>query len=175
MLGSQEDRKNYWFAVIVASVGAILVFAAIIKGAVMFIAFLKGYYQITSIRDLSINVIGIAFNFIMPLVGGSLLLMSGNMLFGLDKRLHTGRIRSEDKARSTQQKNAIVRNMLTSGERNLFEIIKEHNGQILQSDLVGMSGYSKVKVHRIIKNLENKNVVRRIRHGITNKIFLVGR
>ena len=169
------NNKDYWFAIIITSVGAILIFAAIVRGAVLFLAFLKGYYLISSIRDLSINVIGVAFNFIMPLVGGSLLLASGSMLFGLDKKLHAARIRSEDRLKSRHQKNVLVNSMLSQGERNIFEIIKARRGQVLQSDLVGLSGYSKVKVHRIIKSLENKNSVRRTRHGITNKIFLVER
>ena len=34
------------------------------------------------------------------------------------------------------------------------------------------SGYSKVKAHRILKSLENKNLIRRGRFGITNKVML---
>jgi len=43
---------------------------------------------------------------------------------------------------------------------------------ILQSDLVIKTGYSKVKVHRVLKKLEVNDLIRRGRSGITNKVFI---
>ncbi len=174
MLGkSGNGIDGYWFSVIVAAVGAILIFAAIIRGSIMFFGFIKGYYAIRTINDLSINVIGIAFNFVIPLIGGVLLLLSGRKLFEIEKNYHKNSIRSWSKSKKKIYGNKMIKNMLSQTENQIIEIIRQRNGYVLQSDLVGLSGYSKVKVHRIIKSLENKGIIRRTRHGITNKIFLV--
>ena len=54
-------------------------------------------------------------------------------------------------------------------EKQLYEIVVDE-GAIFQSDLVDKSGFSKVKVTRILDKLEGRGFVERRRRGLTNMI-----
>ena len=62
--------------------------------------------------------------------------------------------------------------MLNGDERKVLDLIKERPNGALQSELVIKSGFSKVKMHRMLKKLEAKELITRGRFGITNKVFL---
>jgi uncharacterized membrane protein len=61
---------------------------------------------------------------------------------------------------------------LQDDEKKVLRIINEGEGFILQGDLIEKSGYSKVKVSRILDRLEAKNLVERRRRGMSNVILL---
>lgn len=61
---------------------------------------------------------------------------------------------------------------LKGDEKTVYELIKNSDGYILQSDLITKTGFSKVKVSRIIDKLELKNLVIRRRRGMSNVIIL---
>jgi uncharacterized membrane protein len=61
---------------------------------------------------------------------------------------------------------------LKEEEKRIHELIESSDGVIFQSDLVDRSGYSKVKVSRILDKLESKGLVERRRRGMTNVIIL---
>lgn len=60
---------------------------------------------------------------------------------------------------------------LDKEEIGLYNIIKEKES-IYQSDLIKETGFSKVKITRILDKLESKNLIERKRRGMTNVIFL---
>ncbi len=60
---------------------------------------------------------------------------------------------------------------LDSEEKSIYEILKKNNG-IYQSDLIKETGFSKVKITRVLDKLESKGVIERRRRGMTNAIFL---
>lgn len=62
--------------------------------------------------------------------------------------------------------------LLTGDERKLYRRIVEAGGVVLQKDLVGMGLFSGSKVTRILDRLENKGLIERERHGMTNRIRL---
>ena len=66
----------------------------------------------------------------------------------------------------------MLRVLLSEDERRIVELVKGRPDGVLQSDLVIKTGYSKVKMHRILKSLENKGLVKRGRFGITNKVII---
>jgi uncharacterized membrane protein len=70
-----------------------------------------------------------------------------------------------------EQKKMIATNILEGDARELYKIIAE-KGEILQSDLVLESGFSKVKVSRTLKKLEDKSLIERKPYGNTNMITL---
>ncbi|MBP2029090.1 hypothetical protein J2755_000010 [Methanohalophilus levihalophilus] len=70
-----------------------------------------------------------------------------------------------------EQKTMIASKILEGDVRKVYKIIAE-NGEILQSDLVLESGFSKVKVSRTLKKLEDKSLIERKPYGNTNKIIL---
>ncbi len=61
---------------------------------------------------------------------------------------------------------------LNDEEKKIYEIIQSKDGSAFQSDLVRETGFSKVKVTRILDMLESKDVLERKRRGMTNIIVL---
>ena len=61
---------------------------------------------------------------------------------------------------------------LDNEENKIYELIKNKDGSIYQTDLVNETGYSKVKMTRILDKMESKNVLERKRRGMTNIIVL---
>jgi uncharacterized membrane protein len=61
---------------------------------------------------------------------------------------------------------------LTSDEKLVLEKIIESEGTIFQSDLVEKTGFTKVKVTRMLDKLEGKALIERKRRGMTNVVIL---
>lgn len=64
---------------------------------------------------------------------------------------------------------------LPEDERRLFEIIESAGGEILQMNLVSSGEFSKSKVTRLLDKLENRELIKRERHGMTNMVRLTKR
>jgi len=62
--------------------------------------------------------------------------------------------------------------LLRGDERKVFSELIESDGEMLQNALVLKSGFSKVKMTRILSGLENKHLIVKERYGLTNKIKL---
>lgn len=62
--------------------------------------------------------------------------------------------------------------LLDGDERSLYRAILDSGGEILQKDLVLESDFNKVKVTRLLDRLEEKRLITRVRHGVTNRIVL---
>lgn len=65
-----------------------------------------------------------------------------------------------------------ILNGLNRDEKQVFEKIIEAQGSIFQSDLVDKAKFNKVKVTRILDNLEGRNLIERKRRGMTNVVML---
>ncbi len=61
---------------------------------------------------------------------------------------------------------------LEGDEKSVCEKIKESEGYIFQTDLMNKTGFSKVKVTRILDKLETKGIVERRRRGMSNVVVL---
>jgi len=61
---------------------------------------------------------------------------------------------------------------LDKEEKILVKLLEENDGSIFQADLVEKSGFSKVKVTRILDRLEGKGITERKRRGMTNIVLL---
>lgn len=61
---------------------------------------------------------------------------------------------------------------LQGDEEKIYKIIIDAEGSIFQNDLVTKTGYSKVKVTRILDRLETKGIIERKRRGMTNLVLL---
>ncbi len=62
--------------------------------------------------------------------------------------------------------------LLDSEEKRLYQLLIDGNGTIFQSELVEKSGFDKVKVTRILDKLEGRQLVQRMRRGMTNVVLL---
>lgn len=70
-----------------------------------------------------------------------------------------------------EHKKKVALEILQGDEKTLFAIISEKE-EILQSELVLESGFSKVKVSRVLQKLERKSLIKRKPFGNTNKVML---
>lgn len=61
---------------------------------------------------------------------------------------------------------------LDKEEKIIIKAVEEAQGTIFQSDLVDKTGFSKVKVSRILDRLEGKQMIERKRRGMTNIVIL---
>lgn len=62
--------------------------------------------------------------------------------------------------------------LLNEEEKKVVSLLKEAEGTMFQSDIVEKSGFTKVKVTRILDVLEGKRLVERKRRGMTNVVIL---
>lgn len=62
--------------------------------------------------------------------------------------------------------------LLPGEERRVVSILLENERSIEQNRLVALSGYSKVKISRIVKSLEERGAVKKSHLGNTNLIVL---
>jgi len=65
-----------------------------------------------------------------------------------------------------------ITKFLDENEKRIYFILIELGGTVLQRDLVGVDGFSRAKVSRILDRLERKGLVEKIRYGSTNKILV---
>ena len=68
--------------------------------------------------------------------------------------------------------NRVQGDILLPDEKKLIGVLEKNDDSMTQSDLVRESGLSKVKVHRVLKNLEAKKIITKYDFGMTNKIHL---
>jgi uncharacterized membrane protein len=61
---------------------------------------------------------------------------------------------------------------LDEEEKRVYAMIKSNKGSVYQTDLIKETGYSKVKITRILDKMESKDIVERKRRGMTNIIVL---
>ena len=72
----------------------------------------------------------------------------------------------------SEEELAFALRLLDGDKRRVFSEIIESGGEILQSDLHTQTGYPKAKITRILDYLENKELIIRKSHGMTNKIVI---
>lgn len=61
---------------------------------------------------------------------------------------------------------------LSDEEKAVYNIIKNSNGSAYQNELIKETGFSKVKITRVLDRLEQKDILERKRRGMTNIIVL---
>jgi hypothetical protein len=61
---------------------------------------------------------------------------------------------------------------LDEDETKIYSFIKENEGSVYQSDIIKVTGFSKVKITRILDKMEQKKILERKRRGMANLIVL---
>jgi len=78
---------------------------------------------------------------------------------------------STPEAKTTQaKKRKIAAAELEADEARVVAIINEGSGSVYQSDIMKKTGFSKVKVSRLLDKLEQKGLLERKRRGMTNLV-----
>ncbi len=80
-----------------------------------------------------------------------------------EKRFFEGKKRASESVKS-----------LSEEEKSVYEIIKSSDGLAFQNDIIKKTGFSKVKVSRILDRLETKGLTERRRRGMANVVVLKG-
>lgn len=62
--------------------------------------------------------------------------------------------------------------LLDQDEKKVYQLLIENKGTIFQSELVEKSEFDKVKVTRILDKLEGKQLIQRMRRGMTNVVII---
>jgi uncharacterized membrane protein len=62
--------------------------------------------------------------------------------------------------------------LLDTEEKKVYQVLIDNKGTVFQSDLVEKSGFDKVKVTRVLDKLEGKQLIQRMRRGMTNVVML---
>jgi uncharacterized membrane protein len=57
-------------------------------------------------------------------------------------------------------------------KRKIMQLILDNNNSIFQSELVSKSGFSKVRITRILDGLESQGLIERKRRGMTNVVMI---
>jgi len=61
---------------------------------------------------------------------------------------------------------------LSPSEQKIVQILRENEGEVLQSQISKREDMTKLKVHRAVKSLEQKKIIETEHYGKTNKICL---
>jgi hypothetical protein len=168
-VSKQKYKSMQGFAILAISIGVLLAVVASVLGVSIAIALVKGIL-INTLTDVRINVLRVVF-YAIAIIGGLILVIAGRKLLKLDNSITYKNVISSGIKKAVQKKEQMINVFLSSDEKVVMDLIKESHKGVLQSDLVIKTGYSKVKMHRILKNLENKQIIRRGRFGITNKVI----
>jgi len=75
------------------------------------------------------------------------------------------------KQKPSRKKKSVVVPALMDNEQRIVEFLKE-NGEVWQKQIQISTGFSKAKVSRVIRNLEQRGVITKTIYGNTNKIAL---
>ncbi len=68
--------------------------------------------------------------------------------------------------------NEIDLSKLSEEEKKIYELLKQNDNSMYQSDLIKETGYSKVQITRVLDRLESKKIIDRHRRGMTNIVIL---
>lgn len=80
-------------------------------------------------------------------------------------------MRKATKQKSVRKRKAVVVPALIDNEQRIVEFLKQ-NGEVWQKQILGATGFSKAKVSRLIRTLEQRGVITKTVYGNTNKIVL---
>ncbi|MBW2990582.1 MarR family transcriptional regulator [Candidatus Woesearchaeota archaeon] len=95
------------------------------------------------------------------------------VFFAKEQKIITKTVKEQVKPKKITKENyQKIMKDLNEEEKLVLEKIIESEGTIFQSDLVDKTGFTKVKVTRILDKLEGKNILERKRRGMTNVVIL---
>lgn len=63
-------------------------------------------------------------------------------------------------------------NKMSNEEKIIIKKIIDTNGPTYQADLIRDTGFSKVRIVRILRRLESRDLIERKRRGMSNVVFL---
>lgn len=74
--------------------------------------------------------------------------------------------------RTKETKRFVISSLLTNEEKIVYDELVRRDGEATQKQLSTTTGFSPVKIYRVIQRLEGKGIVKSYPFGMTNKIIL---
>ncbi|MBN1156717.1 MarR family transcriptional regulator [Candidatus Woesearchaeota archaeon] len=109
--------------------------------------------------------------FTIYVLGGALavsLILFGVYLIAFDRA-------GKEEIKKTEKKDYTkILSELDEEEKSILIKVIEAEGTMFQSDIVEKTGYTKVKVTRILDKLEGRGIIERRRRGMTNVVIMKG-
>lgn len=96
----------------------------------------------------------------------------GSIVFAFLLSLGIYLIFFEKKPMQEEKKKIEIPKDLDEEEKKIIEILNSKEGSAYQSDLIKETGFSKVKITRILDKLEHRKLIDRKRRGMTNLVIL---
>jgi len=105
-----------------------------------------------------------SINQLAQLIGGLVFIIAGMSIWYLIREKEMNILKEE-----------LTNNFLMPEEKTIIEELKKSGGESTQKELTGRTGFSKSKIHRILKKLENNNMIDSYPYGMTKKIVIKGK
>ncbi len=80
----------------------------------------------------------------------------------------SGKIKEKDE--TIKESGKLLLNLLNSNEKEVIEYVVNNNGIANQYELTHLKGMTRLKIHRVLEKLEEKQIISRTRIGKINKI-----
>ncbi|VVB70796.1 Uncharacterised protein [uncultured archaeon] len=80
----------------------------------------------------------------------------------------SGKIKEQDE--TIKETGKLLLNLLNSNEKEVIEYLVNNNGIANQYELTHLNGMTRLKIHRVLEKLEEKQIITRTRLGKINKI-----
>jgi uncharacterized membrane protein len=80
--------------------------------------------------------------------------------------------KNSNEIKNTSSERDVILKFLNPVERKVLESLIEKKNSILQSEICRKEGMNKLKVHRAVKELKRKGIIKTEKYGKTNKLIL---
>ena len=115
---------------------------------------------------------GFLAGFVLAFIGSIFGIASGYLTAGKPVYYVRQKEGSERATPTTDKASGKILATMKGEEKKLYELTEGAGGAIFQADLVEKSGFSKVKVSRILDKLEGRGLIERKRRGMTNMVVI---
>jgi len=118
-----------------------------------------------NVKDLRKPFIFKYHNYLLPFIGVIGIIIGMIVYYIMSDKV-------SEKQKSLYKNTDIILKMLSKEQREIIQNLLNNNGKLRQYELVNLSEFNKVKIHRILRQLEEDNIIKKEKIGKINNIIL---
>ena len=118
-----------------------------------------------NVKDLRKPFIFKYHNYLLPFIGVIGIIIGMIVYYIMSDKVN-------EKQKSLYKNTDIILKMLSKEQREIIQNLLNNNGKLRQYELVNLSEFNKVKIHRILRQLEEDNIIKKEKIGKINNIIL---
>ena len=160
--------RNYGNVVVIAISAIYSVISMTVATSVVVIMDIIGY-KLPVTGEISYAVVMVSSLVILYFSASRLLHEYGQFSANLSVEGKSFKNNSTDTAESRNEA------VLNEKEEIIMDVLRRANGRVLQNALISKTGMTAPTISRTLLSLENKGLIERKRHGMTNEIWLTKR